>query len=924
MKKRIKALFMALVMVLSTVLATVSDVKVVKAAGEGVTVVFHYSRPDGEYSDWSMWIWGTGDGTDNAFTGTDDNGAYLEYAVPASTTKLGYIVRTQAWDKDPDGDRYLDLSQFASGVVEVYCVSGTSEVTVDYSKAVKGCKILSAKATNEHTIDVTLNGETPDFDLTTAFGLKGLNGDMTITNVDVKTSTSVVLTVEETIDFLSAYELTFAGNTYPLTLPDYMSTDAFESKYMYTGDDLGANWTSESTTFKVWAPLATEMNVKLYEGGNIKGKDLIESIPMSLGEQGVWSVTVDGDLNGKYYTYEVTVNGNKKETIDPYAKACGVNGDRGMVINLDATDPEGWENDKNPHAGESYTDAVIYELHVRDFSYDESSGMQNKGKYLAFTEKGTKNSAGLPTGIDYLKDLGITHVHILPSYDYATVNENNLDKDQFNWGYDPKNYNIPEGSYSTDPTNGAVRVNEYKQMVQALHNEGISVVMDVVYNHVYSADSFSMNVLTPGYFSRPGGNGSGCGNDTASERAMVRKYIVDSVVYWAKEYHINGFRFDLSGLIDVDTLNQICDEVHKIDPSIIMYGEGWSMDTPIVKDVALGNQGNADKLPTFAFFNDTMRDQIKGGVFNDLEPGFVNGMIEKGAALVPSITGEPVWAYSPIQSVNYVSCHDNYSLFDKLQITCPEATLDELVSMNKLAAAVVITSQGIPLFQAGEEILRTKEKEDGTFDHNSYASPSSLNSIKYDDLNKAEYKSTYDFYKGLIEFRKNHAAMRMTNYSDISKYMNVYRDGTGEGNIIAYTLSGDATNEVSDGIVVIFNGNKEAVDVEIPEGEWKVCAENGVAGTDVLGTVSGGKVSVYPSSCTILVQGATKMSEAGETPDTPSTDVPSTDVTTEENVTTAGNEAAQTGDSASHMAMVAFVAVAFAAVIVVARKKRFN
>lgn len=919
MKKRIKALFMALVMVLSSLFVSVSNIQIAQA-DEGITVRFHYQRTDGDYTDWNMWIWGAGDGTANEFTGTDDFGVYLDYTAGTDVSELGYIVRLGEWlEKDIESDRFIDLSAVISGTVEVYLTTGVSEPEVDFSNAVIGCKVKSAVATDKTTVEVELTAE-PEVDLNTAFSVSGTSSEELSIESVAADGLNVVLTLADELDYTKAYKLTFDGNTYDISLPDYFSTEEFESQYAYDGDDLGATWSADSTTFKVWAPTAEAVSVNLYESGKKGTDDLIKTVEMTLGDKGVWEATVEGDLNGTYYTYTANVGGAANETIDPYAKTAGVNGDRGMVIDLDSTDPEGWDSDKNPNSGMSYTDAVIYELHVRDFSYDTSSGIKNVGKYLAFTETGTTNSEGKATGVDYLKDLGITHVHILPSYDYATVNEAS-DADQFNWGYDPKNYNIPEGSYSTDPYNGAVRVNEYKQMVQALHNNGISVVMDVVYNHTYSSSDFSFNLLVPGYFHRPDSNGSGCGNDVASERAMVKKYIVDSVVYWAEEYHIDGFRFDLVGLIDTDTINEIVEELHAIDPSILLYGEGWSIATGVTKDdVSLATQGNAYLTPGFAYFNDSMRDDVKGSVFGATDAGYVNGYPAKAGALLTSLAGGPVWAMEPTQVINYVSCHDNNTLFDKLQLTCPDATMEQLVAMNKMASAVVITSQGIPFFQAGEEILRTKVKADGTFDSNSYASSSSLNAIKWDDLNKAEYADVHDYYKGLIEFRKNHAALRMTSSSDINKYMNILMNGSNEQNVIAYELSGEANGEISDGIVVIFNPSEDSAKVELPEGEWKICVNGEKAGTEVLGTATG-SVDVAGVSSMVLVKGATKLSEVDDNQDTTTADQETTTP-----APTASNESPSTGDSP--LSTVLFVVLALSVVSVTASvvlgKKKTN
>ena len=409
------------------------------------------------------------------------------------------------------------------------------------------------------------------------------------------------------------------------------SSEEFEANFTYSGKDLGAVWSKEQTKFRVWAPTASQVTVNLYKSGNSGCNDLIEQIPMKPDIHGTWIAEKAGDLDGIYYTFQVMNEGTAAEVCDPYARTTGVNGHRGMVINLGATDPEGWAEDHDPNADLSINDAIIYELHIRDLSSHGSSGIRGIGKFAGLTEVSTHTPSGIPTGLDHMKALGITHLHILPMYDYGSVDEAHPEIPQFNWGYDPVNFNTPEGSYSSNATDGAVRVCELKQMIKHLHDHGISVIMDVVYNHVYDSGSFCFNKIVPGYFSRIDengvySNGSGCGNDTASERSMVRKYIVDSVQYWADEYHIDGFRFDLVGLLDVETINQLVAEVHKDHPNVIFYGEGWSIPTQLTKEnVELAVQPNAAKTPNFAYFNDTIRDLLKGSVFSFTEPGFVSG-----------------------------------------------------------------------------------------------------------------------------------------------------------------------------------------------------------------------------------------------------------------------------------------------------------
>ena len=631
------------------------------------------------------------------------------------------------------------------------------------------------------------------------------------------------------------------------------STQEFESAYTYTGSDLGASWTKKKTVFRLWAPTATAICINLYKSGTAGTDDFIEQLKMKPDIKGTWVAEKKGDLNGVYYTYLVTVDGETVEVCDPYARTTGVNGKRAMIIDLSSTDPKNWRKDKDPHAGQNFTDAVIYELHVRDLSSDPSSGIKHPGKFLGVAEEGTRNSQGVPTGLDHIKSLGITHLQLLPIYDYGSVNEAALDKPQYNWGYDPVNYNVPEGSYSTDPFNGAVRVKELKQMIKALHDNGISVIMDVVYNHVYITEQFCFNRIVPGFFSRIAdgdvrSNASGCGNDTASERAMVRKYIVDSVKYWADEYHIDGFRFDLVGLLDTDTINEVMETVHKNHPNVTFHGEGWNMQSQVTKpDVAMTNQGNAHLVPGFAFFNDTIRDLLRGSVFDAHAAGFISGAPDKEYLLQECLLGMPGWCPAPSQSINYASCHDNMTLFDRITETAFGASTTDCIRMNKLAAAIILTAQGIPFLQAGEEMLRSKPLGNGSFERNSYNSPDHINSLKWNDLSRTAYQDVFNYYKGLIMFRKAHPALRLMTAEDALANV-MFQRGTAP-NTVAYLNIADP----SETIYAVFNGNRTEETVTLPRGKWKVCVNDRSAGTETLETVEG-QLTVPAISAMILIR----------------------------------------------------------------------
>ena len=632
---------------------------------------------------------------------------------------------------------------------------------------------------------------------------------------------------------------------------NYSSID-FEKEFTYRGNDLGAVWTKEKTTFRVWAPTATKVMLNLYSGGTPGCNDLIEQLKMVKAENGTWTAVKRGDLNGIYYTYSVTANRRTQEACDPYARTTGVNGKRAMVLDLASTDPVGWDADRDPHAGIPFTDVVIAEVHVRDMSIDPSANIRNAGKYLGMIETGTKTASGIPTGLDHYKNLGITHLHILPMYDYGSVDESHLDVAQYNWGYDPVNFNVPEGSYATDPFHGEVRVREVKQMVKGLHDNGISVIMDVVYNHVYEAKDFCFNQIVPNYFSRVNekgvfSNGSVCGNDTASERSMVSKYIVDSVCYWADEYHIDGFRFDLVGLIDTGTINDIMAEVHKKHPNVIFYGEGWTMPTDLTKeDVLLTTQLNSAKVPGFAFFSDTIRDALRGSVFDMTMPGFVVGADTDKNTLHTCYMGVPFWAQNPTQSVNYVSCHDNNTLIDRIVLSVPEAPYEAHIRMNNLAAAFCLTAQGIPFFQAGEEMLRSKPDGKGGLEHNSFKSPDFVNSIKWNKLNDLKCMNTYRYYQGLLAFRKAHSVLRLTSREDVLESVRPIH--CENAHVVAFGIS-----RGEERIISIFNGSYETVPFSLPEGKWNICVNACRAGNAAL-AVARGTVYAEPMAATILVK----------------------------------------------------------------------
>lgn len=649
------------------------------------------------------------------------------------------------------------------------------------------------------------------------------------------------------------------------TAPDYQAYAANLDKSAYSGNDLGASYSKKATTFKVWSPNAASVRVNIFEHGSDNEGDAgsIMSRAMSLDKTtGVWSVTINGDLLNKYYTYSVTHGKTTKETADVYAKACGVNGQRSMVVDLSTTNPDGWENDKHVLV-QNQTDASVWEISVADFSSSESSGVSeaNRGKYLAFTEEGTTVNGvqgASSTCVDYLKKLGVKYVQIMPFYDFGSVDESKNIMDQYNWGYDPVNYNCPEGSYSTNPKKGEVRIKECKQMIQALHNAGIGVIMDVVYNHTYTSDSWLQRTV-PNYYYRMNNdgtfsNGSGCSNDTASEHLMFRKYMIDSVTYWASEYHIDGFRFDLMGLHDVTTMNSIRTALDNLyadgsGSQILMYGEAWDMATNCDEGTVLASQKNLKQLSDrIGAFDDTIRDAIKGST-----GGTDGAFVQKGsrrANLKTGIAGQSDtttgWANVPSQCVTYASCHDNLCLYDKLVGSVYGADgkyrkrYEDLVAMNKLSAAIVITSQGIPFSLGGEEFCRSK---DG--DENSYASSRKENMLDWENVDL--YSDVIEYYRGLYKIRDAFAAFSDSTAATANSL--TYLSDVPKG-VMGYTINNTESGKWSQ-MCVIFNGSDSAQNVTA-KGDWVVLADNKTAGLRNIKNVTN-SVKVEAHSAVIMV-----------------------------------------------------------------------
>lgn len=631
---------------------------------------------------------------------------------------------------------------------------------------------------------------------------------------------------------------------------------------VYSGNDLGVSYTPAKTQFRIWAPTASAVKLRLYAAGN--GGKALQTISMEKAEKGTWRIEIDRDLKNMYYTFQAQIGGKwRQERPDIYAKAVGVNGKRGMIADLKSTDPKGWSKDKRPPL-KNFDDIIIYELHIRDLSMNPNSGIKHKGKFLGLTETGTRSPEGEMTGLDHIKSLGVTHIHLLPSFDFNSIDETKPEANQFNWGYDPLNYDVPEGSYSTNPYDGNVRIREFKQMVETLHANGLRVILDVVYNHTSDTAS-NFNQFVPGYYYRHTAKGAysnatGCGNETASERPMMRKFMIASVVYWAKEYHLDGFRFDLMGVHDIETMNDISAALHKVDPTIFIYGEGWAAGNSPLPENLRAVKKNAAELHEIGVFNDDMRDGIKGGWNNIKSKGFVSGAPGLDESVKFGIVGsiqhpqvdyskvnysKAPWAAEPYQSINYVSCHDDNTLWDKLKIANPNASEAELIKMDKLSNAIVLTSQGVPFLHAGVEMLRTKQGV-----ANSFNSPDSINELDWSRLSK--YKEVNGYYTGLIALRKDHPAFRMPSADMIREHLK-FMD-TGISNLIAYQLIGNANGDSWKNILVIFNGNNQDKKITIPAGTWTLVADGDTINETGIRKIDSGEIVIPATSAFILYQ----------------------------------------------------------------------
>ena len=822
---------------------------------EGYNQVTFYWAWDGSYENCDVWAW-WGDVAGKGYVFHEcAYGAKAIVNVPEGVEELGFIVRRDCSDpggsswgsatKDYEPDRFAPIEgketvvYLKTGDPALY-KSNDGGKTLDQTK-----KITIATMADEAEL---LYRITPKATLESLSDIKVYKDGAEVEVTDISTlgkeANSGYIRLSEPLDLTASYRIELTGYGEKEVIPmEIFDTEWFAENYHYEGDDLGAVISGDTTTFKVWAPTASRVMLNLFEAGD--SVDAYKSVNMTLGEKGVWTYE-EACGHGTYYTYTVTTSVGTQEAVDPYAKAAGVNGNRGMVVDLSLTDPEGWEKATLADPVDHYTEAIIWEVHVRDFSNTIASS-RYPGKYLAFTETGLVNEHGEAVGVDYLKRLGITHVHLLPVYDYATVDESDPNA-PFNWGYDPKNYNVPEGSYSTDPFHGEVRIREYKQMVAALHEAGIGVIMDVVYNHTYDGNS-SFNKIVPYYYYRyttTGANtsASGCGNDTASERYMFGKFMTQSTAYWVEEYKLDGLRFDLMGLHDLATMQQVEAAVHAVNPNAILYGEGWTMGATI-DGSPQANQANiaqiaptGDAIGGIAVFNDVVRDGLKGSVFDKTSRGYISGAGGTVTSVIFGIKGAGAagkgWRVKDGMVINYMSAHDNHTLWDKLTISLPDASREELLARNRLGAGIILISKGTPFWQAGEELLRTKGG-----DENSYKSPDEVNNINWSVLHEGsdEYAMA-SYYQGLIALRKAYPILTDPNATILSA------EELGSGVLKVVFDDGKGGQ-----LQVLINPHGTALPVAL-EGEWNLIANGETAGTEVLSRESG---SVTVPAITMLV-----------------------------------------------------------------------
>jgi pullulanase len=842
------------------------------------SLTVHYKRTSGSYSDWGLWLWAIKGVNLPAtqvtpfFSNVVDSKGYglINTQVPISdgVTQLGLIPRLKSgWTKDVDLDRIVNLDENSSA--EIWIQQNDGYIYTNDSFIIPP-EMWGASIETLRTIKVTLsraNGTAgPGFSLTgdgapaivSAEKIKDLNNGQTSSNKQwlITTATDIPLGSTIMVNHTDPDPTRVFGSRQIVAAGVFTSPEFVEA-YTYTGDDLGSTYSSAKTDFRVWAPTASEVSLVTYASATTP-KNQGTVTPMTRSVKGTWTASLSGDRHLQVYMYRVTVGGKTDDAVDPYARSVTVNGDRGVVIDLAKTNPTGWLTHKKPAFSGRAVDSVMYELHVRDASIDANSGVraENRGKFRGLAQLGTTIGSGktkASTGLSFFKEMGVTHVQLLPMYDYASGGDEL--NPVFNWGYDPEHFNVPEGQYSSDPTNPVARIRELKEAVQAFHTNGMRVTMDVVHGHVASATEFSQAIIVPGYWFRKDANGnltnrSGCGNDTATERPMVRKFIVDSFKYWTREYKLDGYRIDQMGLWDVKTVNDSANAIRAIEPAATIIGEAWSMGGD--SGLPQGNQSQLLNMPGVGAFNDGIRNGVKGSPDGTSDGGYVNGNTGAINAVKAGTIGHssadkivvPWLVLDAGQSVNYAEAHDNKTLFDKLWSVNNQQSLPAVVKQQRQIGALILLAQGTPFIQAGQEFLRSK---DG--DHNSYNSSDQVNSLKWPE--RVKHRSTVDYHKGLIALRKAHPAFRMSSPAAISanlKFLNAPDD------VLAYSLNGKAVKDKWATIVVISNPNSTSKKVTLPStGNWNVVVNGDKAGVTTLSVLKKTKVATVAANSTLVV-----------------------------------------------------------------------
>ncbi len=894
-----KKLLVLIVMLLGT-FSLLSYVKADEAVSE---IYIHYYRYGGDYANWNVWAWQNlpesleGDGY--SFVEDDTEAAYNYGGVVTvinvsevfpDIERLGFIVRKGDWlEKDIDADRFIEIPDMTTnGEFHVYLVEGDTRIGTslnDPNGPDRFPKFKNAYFTDLNVISFSATEEIAENNIV----VKEDGVSIDITDVVIDGANGVVTLAGE-LDFAKSYtiEATFSSdqsvNDYEVTFDGIYDSDEFEEAFGYEGDDLGAVVGSGKTTFRVWAPVSQSVKLNLYNTGTplvSGGTDTpIRTIDMVKDVKGTFYYEEDTNLHGTYYTYSVTNGSVTSEVIDPYAKSAGVNGVRGLVVDFSQVNPTGFTYNNRTDNIENPTDAIIYELHVRDLTTHSSwNGSEvNRGKFLGLVESGTRYS-GFKTGFDHIVDLGVTHVQILPFFDFGVVDETKLEDEDynvFNWGYMPLNFNVIEGSYSSDPYDGLTRITELKETIMAFDDAGIRINMDVVYNHTGLTANSNFELIVPGYYFRKTAsgafsNGSGTGNETASERIMMRKFMIESVEFWATEYNISGFRFDLMALHDIETMNLLAEALHDIDDSILVYGEPWmGGSSPLASDLQAG-KANLSEMPLVGAFNDDLRDAVKGSVFareqggyiqgqytsnnrNRIMYGIVGGVDYPGIAAGSLSVSKGPWHTVPTKTINYVTAHDNNTLHDKLYLTLVEDDrLDLIPALQKQANAIVLTSQGVAFLHAGDELMRSKPLvgSDG-FDHNSYESPDETNQIRWDSLADETVQNVNSYYQGLIALRKAHPSFRMPDTDDVINNITfVYKDIEG---VIAFEVTNTASGDSLSEILVIHNALDKATRIKLPSGGgYQVLVNGESAGTEIIDTFAGNKTVKLTANSTYVM-----------------------------------------------------------------------